>query len=205
MGLAQSLAAVLCNRGVLDTTTLLAFGLMLLSIVIQGLRTRPGRLEAGIWTGAVGVYLMVFLRMGIPEERSHLFEYTVGVTATDGRGLSDSGSAGFDVTLDTPDGSAHVASVTYASSGGRGGTKHVFVTVSIVDGSGIGVGGASVDLNVTHDGNAYGSATAVTDTSGLATVQLKNAPAGYFTTDVTDVTAVGLTVDQVTPANQFCK
>ncbi len=77
MGLAQSLAAVLRNRGVLDSSTLLAFGLMLLAIVVQGFRTRPGRLEVGIWTGAIGVYLMVFLRMGIPEERSHLFEYTV--------------------------------------------------------------------------------------------------------------------------------
>ena len=41
------------------------------------LRTRPGGAEIGVALGVAAVYLMVFLRMGIPEERTHLIEYRV--------------------------------------------------------------------------------------------------------------------------------
>ena len=49
---------------------------MLLVVLTQGLRVRPGGLELGVALGIAVVYYMVFLRMAIPE-RSHLFEYTI--------------------------------------------------------------------------------------------------------------------------------
>lgn len=46
-------------------------------IVARALETRPGGLEIAVALGVVAVYLMVFVRMAIPEERTHLIEYGV--------------------------------------------------------------------------------------------------------------------------------
>ena len=45
--------------------------------VLQGVWTRPGRLEIAIAAGIAAVYLLAFLRIAVLEERSHLIEYGV--------------------------------------------------------------------------------------------------------------------------------
>ena len=54
-----------------------AFGLMAVAIVVQAWRTRPGLPEIGVGLGLVSLFVMVIVRTGIPEERTHLFEYSL--------------------------------------------------------------------------------------------------------------------------------
>ena len=76
LGLAGSLADVLDNRDL--TTVSFALGMLLIgvTVVTQGLRTKPSGAEIGVALGVVVVYLMVLLRMALAE-RSHLIEYGV--------------------------------------------------------------------------------------------------------------------------------
>ena len=46
------------------------------TVIVHGFRIKPGSMELTIWMGMVAVYLMFFLRLGLPE-RSHLMEYGV--------------------------------------------------------------------------------------------------------------------------------
>ena len=46
------------------------------TILVHGLKSRPGKTEIAILIGFAAVYLMFFLRLGLPE-RSHLMEYGV--------------------------------------------------------------------------------------------------------------------------------
>lgn len=62
----------------------LSAGLFLLGMLLvgataalQGVWARPGRLELAVGAGIVAVYLLVFLRIAVLEERSHLIEYGV--------------------------------------------------------------------------------------------------------------------------------
>ncbi len=70
------LVGELLERGLFDDTFIVAFFLIGVTILTQGLKIRPGGIEIGVGLGVAAVYLMVFARMGIPE-RSHLFEYGV--------------------------------------------------------------------------------------------------------------------------------
>jgi hypothetical protein len=51
--------------------------LVLATVVTQGLKTRPGGAEISVALGVAAAYLLVFVRMAIPTERSHLVEYGV--------------------------------------------------------------------------------------------------------------------------------
>lgn len=63
----QNMAAVIFSIGMLLVGT---------TILLNGLRAKPGKTEITIMLGIAAVYLMFFLRIGIAE-RSHLFEYSV--------------------------------------------------------------------------------------------------------------------------------
>jgi hypothetical protein len=54
-------------------------GLILIgaAILVIGLKTRPRGAVIGLGFGVAGVYLLTFLRMASPEERTHLFEYCI--------------------------------------------------------------------------------------------------------------------------------
>lgn len=77
LGLARTLAGVLREEGVLVA----AFGLGMLlvggTVLVMGLRKRPGGLEIGVALGVATAYYMVLVRMALPEERTHLIEYGV--------------------------------------------------------------------------------------------------------------------------------
>ncbi len=77
LGLARTMIGAVRDRGLLDATFVGAFALVLLTILFQALRTRPKGLEIGVALGVAASYLMVFVRMALPEERTHLIEYGV--------------------------------------------------------------------------------------------------------------------------------
>lgn len=76
LGLASMLAEMLYNQGLSAVAFLTAMFLVGLTVLTQGLKTRPAGVEIGVGLGIAVVYLMVFFRMTIPE-RSHLIEYGV--------------------------------------------------------------------------------------------------------------------------------
>ncbi len=78
LGLAAQLVGALRDRGLIDSFFVLGFLLVLATILIQGLKTRPGGLEIAVALGVAAAYLLVFVRMAIPAvERTHLVEYGV--------------------------------------------------------------------------------------------------------------------------------
>ena len=95
--------------------------------------------------------------------------------------------------------------VSYITEGGKNGDKHLLITLAIVDDLGDPVSGASVSIDLFRDSALIASGTGTTGTDGTLTFSLKNAKSGCYTTDVTDVSAGGLTWDEATPAKEFCK
>ncbi len=80
LGLAQRLAETLIEWGLLDFTVglfLLCMFLVGLTILTQGLKVRPGGSEVAVGIGVATAYLLVFTRMTVPTERSHLIEYSI--------------------------------------------------------------------------------------------------------------------------------
>ena len=76
LGLASTLAGVVNHQGLSAVLFLGCMALVGLTVLTQGLKTRPGGVEIGVGLGIAVVYFMVFFRLTIPE-RSHLFEYSV--------------------------------------------------------------------------------------------------------------------------------
>jgi hypothetical protein len=87
--------------------------------------------------------------------------------------------------------------------GGRYADRHLEVTVTLVDGTGAPVAGATVSATIS--GPTAGGGTVTTDASGIVTFRITNAMSGTYTTTVTEVTAAGLTWDGTTPPNSFEK
>ncbi len=80
LGLAQTLAETLRERGLLDISIglfLLCMFLVAVTILTQALKVRPGGAEVAVAIGVTTAYLLVFTRMTVPTERSHLIEYGV--------------------------------------------------------------------------------------------------------------------------------
>ncbi len=77
LGLARTLAGALRDRELIDASFGLGMLLIGAAIVLQAVKMRPGGAEIGVALGVVGAYLIVFLRMTSPEERTHLIEYAV--------------------------------------------------------------------------------------------------------------------------------
>lgn len=76
LGLASTLSGILYNQTISAILFLSCMVLVGLTVLTQGLRTRPGGVEIGVGLGIGVVYLMAVFRLAIPE-RSHLIEYSV--------------------------------------------------------------------------------------------------------------------------------
>lgn len=77
LALARTLAVALRGTGLGEGLFAFCCLLVLAMVVTQGLKTRPGRLEIGVALGVATAYLLVFARMAVPTERSHLIEYGI--------------------------------------------------------------------------------------------------------------------------------
>jgi hypothetical protein len=77
LGLARTLTGILRERDLLDAAFVISLLLFGTAVLLEGLNARPKGAEIGVAIGVVGVYLLVFYRMAIPEERSHLMEYGI--------------------------------------------------------------------------------------------------------------------------------
>ena len=77
LGLARTLAATLRAQGLLSVTFVICFAMVITTAVVLGLRRRPRGLEIAVGIGVLAAYLLVFVRMAIPEERTHLIEYGI--------------------------------------------------------------------------------------------------------------------------------
>ena len=77
LGLARTLAGILQDHGILGASFVFAMFLIAAAVIAQALTRPTGVIEIGVLLGVVAVYGMVFLRMAIPEERSHLIEYGI--------------------------------------------------------------------------------------------------------------------------------
>lgn len=75
--ISQPLAGFLRERGLLEISFTLGMILVIAAVFTQRVKTRPGWGELGVWLGVAAVYLMLFVRMESPEERTHLIEYGV--------------------------------------------------------------------------------------------------------------------------------
>lgn len=77
LGLARTLTETLGNEFFSVWLFLLGCILVLLTVVTQGLKVRPGGAEVAVALGVAAAYLLVIVRMAVVTERSHLVEYGV--------------------------------------------------------------------------------------------------------------------------------
>ena len=132
--------------------------------------------------------------------------HTITASATDSGGAA--GSASISITVGTPPSeptTVSVASITYDTTGGGDGNKHLLITVALLDNLGNTVDGASVSIQVRLDGSSYWSFSGSAESSGTVTFRLNNAPSGTYATEVIDVSREGLIWDGLTPPNVFTK
>ena len=143
---------------------------------------------------------------GLANATLHVVTVTTGVTDDAGNAMVADFTSGF-TTASLPDSptTVSVASVTYATEGGKFGDKHLSVTIALVDNLGNPVAGASVSIDLVNPPNTWTGTGGITGAGGTVTYKLKNSPSGCYITTVTDVTAGGLTWDGLTPGNEKCK
>lgn len=77
LGLARTLSDDLGGLGLGVSLFLVCCLLVVATAVAQGLRVRPGGVEIAVALGVLAAYLLVFVRMSITTERSHIIEYGV--------------------------------------------------------------------------------------------------------------------------------
>ncbi|MEE8347138.1 MAG: Ig-like domain-containing protein, partial [Dehalococcoidia bacterium] len=136
----------------------------------------------------------------------HTVTVTTGVTDDAGNPMAAEFTSSFTTAaVPTTATTVSVASVTYDTTGGPSGDKHLLITVALVDGLGNQVADASVSIDLYLGGSFYASGTGTTGTGGTVTFKAVNAPPGTYTTTMTDVAAAGLTWDGLTPINEFVK
>ncbi len=129
--------------------------------------------------------------------------YTIVATVTDsGEGGvgAKSASDSVSITVGTPP-AAVVSEIAYGGSGGKNGDKHLEVTLTIGDGSGGTLAGASVSIVLTRAEGGEWPGGGLTGEGGSILFSLKNAPAGCYSTTVTDLN--GQVPEPL--ANEYCK
>lgn len=75
VGLTRPITSFLRDHGLLEMIYLICFGLVLIMVLLHGLLRRSKKKEWILWLCILAVYLMCFVRIEIPEERTHLIEY----------------------------------------------------------------------------------------------------------------------------------
>ena len=171
---------------------------------VFGVATSPT--VTGISVSGSVVSLTLDAKMAGGETITVSYTQTSGfIDDTSGNHLANFSGQSVTNNLGTSSSTVSVSSIDYATEGGKFQDKHLLITISLVDGSGNLVSGASVSIDLFRDDSKVGSGTGTTGSSGTITFSLKNAASGFYTTDVTGVTASGLIWDGITPSNGFNK
>ena len=113
-----------------------------------------------------------------------------------------SGTRSFNVA---PSNTVRVDKITYSTYGGKDGKRTLVVSVHVVDGTNKAVSGATVSVMLMRNAGLYGAANGVSNASGNAVFEARNAPGGCYETLVAAVIAGTRVWDELTPANSFCK
>ncbi len=101
---------------------------------------------------------------------------------------------------------SRVRCVIYDTKGGKNHDKDLVITVRAEDDLGNLLANASVTVEVTYNSQSIGSASGTTGSNGEASVGVRNASSGTYSTEVTDIAAAGLAfVSGSTPVNSFVK
>lgn len=74
---AYPLSITLRDQGLISNLFWVGLIAILIVILSHGLLTKRSKHEWLIWIGIMAVYFLIMLRMAVPEERSHLIEYSV--------------------------------------------------------------------------------------------------------------------------------
>ena len=77
LGLATTVVGLLPDSGILSFFFVLAMLMIGVAVLTRGLQWRPGGVEIAVALGVAAVYGLVFVRMALETERSHLIEYGV--------------------------------------------------------------------------------------------------------------------------------
>jgi hypothetical protein len=77
LGLTQPQVGFLGEKGLLSLVFLLGVALFVTAVLVHGFRTRPRGADIGVMIGMLAVFLLVMIRIELPEERSYLIEYGV--------------------------------------------------------------------------------------------------------------------------------
>lgn len=71
------IAGFLRERGLIEITFFIGFILIISTILTFQFKKRPHWQEIAVWIGIISVYLMMFVRIEVPEERTHIIEYSI--------------------------------------------------------------------------------------------------------------------------------
>ncbi len=74
--LGRPLAEALQDQNMQSLLFLVGMFLVGVMILVHSLQTKPNRIEIALLLGIAAIYILLFLRLGLPE-RSHLIEYSV--------------------------------------------------------------------------------------------------------------------------------
>lgn len=77
LGLARTLADLLAGTGLGEALFVVGCLMVIAVVVTQGWTTRPSSQEIAGAIGISAAYMLVFVRMAVPTERSHLIEYGI--------------------------------------------------------------------------------------------------------------------------------
>jgi hypothetical protein len=131
--------------------------------------------------------------------------HTITASVTDSGGNTTDETISLTVGIPTVATSVSVDSISYTTEGGRRGDKNLLVTVALIDDLGNPNSGASVSIQLNLDSGASWTSSATTGDDGTMRLRLRNAPAGVYSTVITNVAAGSLNWDDTTPTNSYSK
>jgi hypothetical protein len=76
-GIAHPISYYLREKGLLTIIFITGFSLILIALFLVGIKNKPNTIVIGTLFGVIGVYTLVFVRIEIPEERTHVIEYSI--------------------------------------------------------------------------------------------------------------------------------
>ncbi len=135
--------------------------------------------------------------------------HNITLTVVDNGGLAGSDRVVVSVTEIPTTAIAIVSAITYTTTGGKGGDKHLVTTLSVVDNLGSPVANALVALDLLQDEVVVKSITfkkqLTTGSDGSASFKLTEAGSGCYETVILSLVSDGLAWEGVSSPNQYCK